>query len=122
MVQDLDVRDNQRNGSSNHVRELRSLPMSEDAEKGVLSSLLLNPREVSDMCRSMVAAEAFYIPAHRIVYETILTLIDSNRPVDFLTVCQSLRDRSLLEEVGGKETVSALFNFVPTAANAEYYV
>ena len=122
MVQDLDVRDNQRNGSSNHVRELRSLPMSEDAEKGVLSSLLLNPREVSDMCRSMVAAEAFYIPAHRIVYETILTLIDSNRPVDFLTVCQSLRDRSLLEEVGGKETVSALFSFVPTAANADYYV
>ena len=74
--------------------------MSEDAEKGVLCSLLLNPREVSDTCRAIVAAEAFYIPAHHIVYETILALIDGNRPVDFLTVCQALRDRSLLEEVG----------------------
>src|SRR5262249_54308484 len=101
---------NQRNGTEKYVREPRSLPMSEDAEKGVLCSLLLNPREVSDMCRSIVAAEAFYVPAHRIIYETILALIDSNRPVDFLTVCQALRDRSLLEEVGGKEAVSALFN------------
>jgi replicative DNA helicase len=96
--------------------------MSEDAEKGVLCSLLLNPRDVSDMCRSMVAPEAFYVPAHRIVYEIIFGLIDSSRPVDFVTLCQALRDRSLLEEIGGKEALSALFNFVPTAANAEYYI
>src|SRR6201987_5779335 len=114
--------DDQRNVPYTPPREPRSLPMSEDAEKGVLCSLLLNPREVSDMCRSIVAAEAFYIPAHRTVYETILALIDSNRPVEFLTVCQALRDRSLLEEVGGKEAVCAFFNFIPTAANADYYV
>src|ERR1700751_6250258 len=118
----LNVQHNQRNGSYNHLCEPRSLPMSEDAEKGVLCSLLLNPREVSDMCRSILTAEAFYIPAHRTVYETIFALIASNRPVEFVTVCQALRDRCLLEEVGGKEAVCAFFNFIPTAANADYYV
>ena len=84
-----DVLKSSRNGSTNLRREPRSLPFSEDAEKGVLCSLLRNPIEVSDMCRSIVAADAFYIPSHRIVYETILALVDSNRPVDFITVRQA---------------------------------
>lgn len=81
-----------------------------------------NPIEVIDMCRSVVAPDAFYIPSHRIVYETILALVDSNRPVDFITVRQALRDRSLLEEIGDVPALSALFDFVPTAANADYYI
>ena len=118
-----DVLKNSRNGSTNHGCALpRPLPFSEDAEKGVLCSLLRSPVEVSDMCRSVVAADAFYMPSHRVIYETILALVDSNRPVDFITVRQALRDRSLLEEIGDVAALSALFDFVPTAANADYYV
>jgi replicative DNA helicase len=110
----------QRNGSSG--REPRSLPFSEDAEKGVLCSLLLDPREVSDMCRSVLSESAFYIPAHAIVFQTILELVDSGRSIDFVIVRQALRDRSALEEIGGVEALSELLNFIPTAANAEFYI
>jgi hypothetical protein len=56
------------NGSAARWREPRSLPFSEDAEKGVLCSLLLNPSEVSDLCRLALPEGAFYISAHAIVY------------------------------------------------------
>jgi replicative DNA helicase len=110
----------QRNGSSG--REPRSLPFSEDAEKGVLCSLLLDPHEVSDMCRSVLSESAFYIPAHSIVFQTILELVDAGRAIDFVIVGQALRDRSSLEDIGGIEMLSELFSFVPTAANAEFYI
>ena len=55
---------------------------SEDAEKGVLCSLLLSPRETSDLCEDLLP-EAFYIRAHQIVYgvlrENIQTLSVGDR-------------------------------------------
>jgi replicative DNA helicase len=35
---------------------------------------------------------------------------------------QSLKDRGFLEEIGGPEFLNELYNFIPTAANAGYYV
>jgi replicative DNA helicase len=110
------------NGSAARWREPRSLPFSEDAEKGVLCSLLLNPREVSDLCRLALPEGAFYISAHAVVYETIMELLDAGQPVDFVIVLQALRDRLALEEIGGLEALSDLFGFLPTAANAEFYI
>ena len=74
------------------------------------------------MCRSALSEGAFYIPAHGIVYRTILELVDAGRPLDFVIVRQALRDRLVLEEIGGLEALSELFGFLPTAANAEYYI
>lgn len=74
------------------------------------------------MCRSVLPESAFYIPAHGIVFQTVLELVDSGRAIDFVIVRQALRDRSALEEIGGVEALSDLLSFVPTAANAEFYI
>jgi replicative DNA helicase len=109
--------------SAKTAREVpRSLPFSEDAEKGVLCSLLLSPREVGDLCVLRLRPEAFYIPAHEIVYKLILEFGEKRKPVDFVSVKQALKDRKLFEEIGGAEYLSDLYSFVPTAANAGYYV
>ena len=100
----------------------RSLPYSEDAEKGVLCSLLLSPREVGDLCILRLNPDAFYAPAHKIIYELVIEFSDKSRPIDFITMKQSLRDRGFLEEIGGPEFLNELYTFVPTAANAGYYV
>ena len=102
--------------------EPRSLPFSEDAEKGVLCSLMLNASEVSDLCRAMLRAGAFYIPAHEILYNVILGLVDSKVPIDFVTLKQALKDKNELDEIGGIEYLNELFTFIPTPANAEYYI
>jgi replicative DNA helicase len=100
----------------------RSLPYSEDAEKGVLCSLLLSPREVGDLCILRLQPDAFYAPAHKIIYELVIEFSDKSKPIDFITMKQSLKDRGFLEEIGGPEFLNELYNFVPTAANAGYYV
>ncbi|MBV9488966.1 MAG: replicative DNA helicase [Verrucomicrobia bacterium] len=100
----------------------RSLPYSEDGEKGVLCSLLLSPRDVADQCILRLPPDAFYIPAHRFVYELVLEFTETGKPVDFITLKQALKDRDQLQEIGGPEYLDELYSFVPTAANANYYI
>ncbi len=102
--------------------EGRSLPFSEDGEKGVLCSLLLSPRDVLDLCQIKLRPEAFYTPAHQILFNLVAELVDSNKPIDFITLKQALKDRAQLDEIGGPEYLSDLFSFVPSAANADYYI
>jgi replicative DNA helicase len=100
----------------------RSLPFSEDGEKGVLCSLLLSPRDVADICVLHLRSEAFYIPAHEIIYSLVLEFGEKSKPIEFVALKQALKDRNQLEEVGGPEFLSDLYSFVPTAANASYYI
>jgi replicative DNA helicase len=100
----------------------RSLPFSEDGEKGVLCSLLLSPRDVADICVLHLRSEAFYIPAHEIIYSLVLEFGEKRKLIDFVSLKQALKDRNQLEEVGGPEYLSDLYGFVPTAANAAYYI
>ncbi len=101
----------------------RLLPQSPDAEQGVLSSFLLAPREVGGLCaEKQVKSEHFHLPAHAQIYATLLELWDANKPIDFITLTQVLRDRAQLDQVGGAAFITQLFTFLPTAANAGYYL
>jgi replicative DNA helicase len=100
----------------------RSLPFSEDGEKGVHCSLLLSPKEVADTCVLRLRSGAFYIPAHEIIYNLVVEFGEKRKPIDFISIKQALKDRNQLDEVGGPEYLSDLYNFVPTPANAGYYI
>ena len=94
--------------------ESRSLPLSEDGEKGVLCSLLLSPRDVLDLCQIKLRPEAFYAPAHQILFNLVAELVDSNKPIDFITLKQALKDRNKLDEIGGPEfSVISSPSFLP---------
>lgn len=101
----------------------RLLPQSPDAEQGVLASFLLSPRDVGGLCaEKLIKPEHFHLPAHGIIYGVLIELWDANKPIDFITLTQLMRDRSLLDQVGGAAFVTGLFTFLPTAANAGYYI
>ena len=99
------------------------LPQSQDAELGLLGSVLLCPKEVMGECvEKKITPEHFHIPAHSIIFGILRELYDGNKPIDFILLTQLLRDRQLLDKVGGPAFVTSLFTFVPTAANASYYL
>lgn len=101
----------------------RLLPQSVDAERGVLSSFLLAPREIGGLCvEKGITPEHFHLPAHTEIYRVLLALWDGNQPCEFIGVTQHLRDAGKLDQVGGAATISELFTFLPTAANAGYYI
>ena len=101
----------------------REFPQAPDAEKGVLSSILLAPKDVIGLAvESGIKKESFYIPANGEIFEALLELWNGNKPIDFITIAQYLRDRNKLDQVGGAAGLNELFVYLPTAANAGYYI
>lgn len=100
----------------------RELPNSRSAEMGVLGSMLISPREIIAECVEKINENYFYVPAHQTIYLTLVDLWNKGQAIDLLTFTQVLRDRKLLEAVGGAGNVTALFTFVPTSANITYYL
>ena len=100
----------------------RTPPHSVEAEQGVLGSMLLSPRQAIAECVEKINEEYFYVPAHQTIYSVLVDLWNAGQAIDLITFTQVLRDRNLLDSVGGAAFVTSLFTFVPTAANLEYYL
>ena len=100
----------------------RTLPHSVEAEQGVLGSMLISPREIIAECVEKINEGYFYVPAHQTIYAVLVDLWNAGQGIDLITFTQVLRDRNVLETVGGVAFVTSLFTFVPTAANVTYYL
>src|SRR5437867_938887 len=100
----------------------RSPPNSVEAEQGVLGSMLISPRDTIAECVEKINEEYFYVPAHQTIYTVLVELWNAGQAIDLITFTQVLRDRNLLESLGGAAFVTGLFTFVPTAANVQYYI
>src|SRR5215475_1998852 len=100
----------------------RTPPHSIEAEQGCLGSMLVSPREAIAECVAKLSADHFYVPAHATVYRVMVELWDAGKAIDLITFTQVLRDKNMLEGIGGPGIVTNLFTFVPTAANVDYYI
>src|SRR5438128_5511545 len=100
----------------------RTPPNSAEAEQGVLGSMLISPRDTIAECVEKINEEYFYVPAHQTIYTVLVELWNAGQAIDLITFTQVLRDRNLLEGVGGAAFITGLFTFVPTAANVQYYL
>lgn len=99
----------------------RALPFSDEAEKGVLSSILQDPNDRITETRLVTPPEAFYHPANQMVFEVILKTYDAGMPIDPVLLTNTLREQNKLDLVGGPAALSELFTFVPSAANYVNY-
>ncbi len=98
-----------------------SLPVSETAERAVLSCMLKSQRDKISDAQETLTPEFFYIPAHRKIYETLSSLFDEFGKVDLITLTEELDRKKILEEVGGRADVAALLDDVPTTAFFDHY-
>ncbi len=104
-------------------RAVRLPPYSEEAERGVLGSILIDSGRVMDLCvERQLTPESFYVSALRTVYEAMQDVQRVSRVVDVLTVSERLRDTGRLDGIGGSIFLERLIDFTPTAAHAEYYI
>ena len=84
--------------------------------------MLISPREIIAECVERITEEYFYVPAHQTVYTVLVELWNAGAGIDLITFTQTLRDRNILDAVGGAPFVTSLYTFVPTAANVMYYL
>jgi len=84
--------------------------------------MLISPREIIAECVERITEEYFYVPAHQTIYTVLVELWNAGAGIDLIIFTQTLRDRNLLETVGGGAFITSLYTFVPTAANITYYL
>jgi replicative DNA helicase len=99
-------------------------PHSLECEMGVLGCVLLSPNECMGECieKLKVGAEAFYDLRHQTIFNALVEMFDQRQAIDVITLQQRLKDKQLLEQVGGIAYLSSLPDAVPSAANLSYYL
>lgn len=95
-------------------------PQNIEAEESILGGILLDPEAIGRVVDFMVA-DAFYVKAHRDIYETVLKLHAQGKPTDLMTVTSSLQDHHLLDKVGGMGKLAQLVDRTVSAVNIDRY-
>ena len=90
----------------------------------MLGCVLLSPNDCMGQCIEKLkgGAEVFYDLRHQTIYGALIELYDQREAIDIITLQQRLKDRQLLDQVGGITYLSSLQDAVPSAANLEYYL
>ena len=81
---------------------------------------MLYPQGVDEILDD-ISSESFYSEKHRLIYNAIIDLYAKGDPVDLLSLSTKLKDKKLLERVGGASYMSELAEGVPSAANLKHY-
>ena len=98
-------------------------PYSEEAERGVLGSALIESTRVIELCSiKSLSAESFYVPAHRLLFEQLMEMYQAGRAIDLLTVGEDLKKGGRLDQTGGYSFLEGLIDSTPTSAHAEFYM
>lgn len=109
--------------SASAMRVGRVPPYSEEAECGVLGSILLDPMRVMDLCiESQIVPESFFVPAHRLVYEAFHVMSTQGVVIDVVTVAERMKVSESLDKIGGGIFLDKLVDSTPTSAHAEFYI
>ncbi len=95
-------------------------PRSMDAEKALLGSLMLSPEAINKVIDYMEASD-FYKKAHQDIYSVCQELFEKGEPIDLLSCANRLKEKGILEDIGGNGYLTELINTVPTATHILSY-
>ena len=99
---------------------LRVPPHHIEAEQSVIGGLILDGR-AWDRIAGVVLEGDFYRDDHRRIFRHITRLIDQGKPVDVVTVFESIERSNETDQTGGLAYLGEIANAVPSAANIGRY-
>jgi replicative DNA helicase len=98
----------------------KTLPNNLEAERSILGAVLLDDKALLTVFES-IRSQDFYLDSHRKVFEKMVQLMNSSRPIDLITLKEELQRANELESVGGAAYLASLTDGLPRAINIEYY-
>lgn len=102
------------------LEAIRLPPHSVEAEQSVLGGILLDT-SAWDKVTDLLSEHDFYRNDHRFIWRHIGRLNEQAKPVDVITLAESLESSGELEKVGGLIYLGSLAQNVPSAANIRRY-
>lgn len=100
---------------------MRVPPHDNEAEQAVLSCMLSDRDALITACERLYG-EDFYQPSNGEIFSTMQELYTSNVPVDIITLNDKLKEKNMLEQVGGTRYLSDLVGLFFTSANIISYI
>ena len=99
----------------------RNIPYSKEAEQSVLGAAFLSKEALQKICDELDDVD-FYLEANQKIFRVLEDLNSEGIPVDITIVTDRLESSRELSEVGNIEYLVEIANFVPSAANVDYYI
>ncbi|EQA06585.1 dnaB-like helicase N terminal domain protein, partial [Glaesserella parasuis 12939] len=98
------------------IEQINIAPHSIEAEQAVLGGIMLS-NEYWDGVAERVQSTDFYNHAHRLIFEEMASLSRNNQPIDIITLDQVLKNKGILQDIGGFAYLAELSKNTPSAAN-----
>ena len=100
--------------------DFRILPHDLVAEQSVLGAVFIAPETIISLADELTPND-FYKPANKIVFKTMLSLLEKGEPIDATTMVSALTNQGDISKIGGMNYVVELVNSTPTSKNVEHY-
>jgi len=98
----------------------RRPPQNAEAEQAILGSILID-KEALFRVVDRLHPRDFYLETHRRLFEIMIELSERGQPLDIVSVSARLKEKNILEEIGGQSYLTKLVNTVPSTAHITHY-
>jgi replicative DNA helicase len=98
-------------------------PHSVEAEESVIGGILVHPVQFNKVAE-FLQPDDFYHPALKVIYEAMLELERTSKPIDALTVVEQMKAMETLEKLrafNGPDFLTELMGKIVTVENIEYH-
>lgn len=112
----------------------KPLPHDAEAEACILGAILTEPKPGMDNVMDILGTASgfylksrnktskpaiFYVPQNQRLYSTLCEMYDNKIDIDLVSLSHSLKQKNVLDEVGGEPYLMDLMNSIATTANLE---
>lgn len=99
---------------------LRIPPQNLESEMAVLGGIMLHADAIHEVA-DIVKRDSFYAEKHKAIFDAMVELQARAEPIDLLSVSSRLKEKKLLEKVGGRAYLTELVQSIPPASNIRHY-
>jgi replicative DNA helicase len=96
------------------------LPRSEEAERAVLGSILIDGFAFS-VVSALLKQDDFFSSSNQWIYHSMEDLAQSSTSIDLVTLKDQLAKSNTLDRAGGYAYIASLVDNIPDVANVEHY-
>ena len=100
--------------------DVRIPPQNTDAERAVIGGVLLDKDAIIKII-DIVTADDFYEARHETIFRAMLELFEKRKPIDIITLSETLEAEEHLKEVGGSSYLAEVVNGTPSATNIVHW-
>lgn len=98
-----------------------NMPYSPESEQAVLGAVIMDSSCIDRVMGLLPSPEYFFVTTHKTIYNKMLAMFTESKPIDIITILESLREEPDFDEATGKTYLVSLASNCPSISNVEIY-